>query len=62
MLTVGGQTKFGMKMLALIFIFYMFVVGGERAFGKFVFSYVIESKLQLSKTQVRSRNRGQRLR
>lgn len=46
-----GQTIFGIQMLALLFLYYMFVVGGERAFGKFVFSFAIESRLHLTKEQ-----------
>lgn len=38
-------------MLVLIFLYYMAVVGGERAYGKFIFSYSIESSLRFSKDQ-----------
>lgn len=46
-----GQTGFGLQMLLLIFLYYMFVVGGERAFGKFVFSYAVDSTLRLTKLE-----------
>ena len=47
----GGNTRFGMTLLVLIFLFYMFVVGGERAYGKFLFSYALESELKLNQDQ-----------
>jgi FHS family Na+ dependent glucose MFS transporter 1 len=45
----GGNTRFGLQLLVLIVFFYMFVVGGERAYGKFLFSYALESELQFDK-------------
>lgn len=44
-----GSTKFGMMMFPLLFLFYMHVVGGERAWGKFINSYVRDSDLKFSK-------------
>ena len=46
----GGSRAFGVQMLVLIFIFCLFVVGVERAYGKFVYSYARKSELKFSKT------------
>ena len=35
----GGHRGFGIQMLVLLFVFTMFVMGGEQAFGKFIYSY-----------------------
>lgn len=48
---VSGDTIFGITLLIFIFLFYMSVVGGERAYGKFIFSYAIEGDLKLTKSQ-----------
>ena len=37
----NGDTVFGILFFTLVFLFYMNVVGGERAFGKFLFSYAV---------------------
>ena len=47
----GGSNSFGCQMLALIFIYYMVVVGGERTYGKFLFSFSIHSELKFSRVQ-----------
>ena len=40
----GGDTFFSIRFFILIFIFYFNIVGGERAYGKFIFSYAREGK------------------
>ena len=47
----GGDRVFGCQMFVLIFVYYLLLVGGERAYGKFVYSYARESSLAFTKTQ-----------
>jgi len=43
--------RFQLVICSLMFVFYMFVIGGSSAFGKFVFSYaVVSPSLRLSKS------------
>ena len=44
-----GSTMYGVQVLALLFLFFSQAVGGERACGKFLFSFAIESELAFSK-------------
>ena len=39
----GGNVTFGLMIFTLIFLYYGNVVGGERAYGRFIFSYAIKS-------------------
>lgn len=43
-----GDTKFGVLFFVLLFFFYMSIVGGERAYGKFIYSYATDGELKLS--------------
>ncbi len=47
----GGKTAFGLKFFTLVFIYYANVVGGERAYGKFIFAYAVEGAPQFSTDQ-----------
>ena len=47
----SGRFWFGLKLFVLIFFIYLNIVGGERAYSKFLFSFAIESDLELSSAQ-----------
>lgn len=47
----GGNTIFGIKMFVLTFLYYVNIVGGERAYGKFIFSYAISCNSGFSTDQ-----------
>jgi FHS family Na+ dependent glucose MFS transporter 1 len=47
----GGDRTFGGQMFVLIFLYYMLLVGGERAYGKFVYSYARESDLAFTRRE-----------
>jgi hypothetical protein len=50
-LVTSRDFYFRLAVQSLMFVFYLFVIGGTRAYGKFVFSYAVESPfLQLSKS------------
>ena len=40
----GGRIAFGIQLFTLVFFYYFNIVGGERAYGKFLHSYAMESK------------------
>ena len=46
-----GDTIFGIKIFILIFLFYLNIVGGERAYGKYIYTYAIESKSRFTREQ-----------
>lgn len=46
-----GYTIFGIELLLLLFLYFIQAVGGERAYGKFLFSFAIESDVQFSKNE-----------
>ena len=39
----GGNATFGAMLFTLIFLYYGNIVGGERAYGRFIFSYALQS-------------------
>jgi FHS family Na+ dependent glucose MFS transporter 1 len=44
----NGDITFGVLFFALLFLFYTNIVGGERAYGKFIYSYATDSDLKFS--------------
>ena len=44
-----GRQLYGAAMLFLMFLFYVFVVGGEKAYGNFIFSYAVDADVSFSK-------------
>ncbi len=52
----GGKTLFGFQIFILIFIYYANIVGGERVYGKFIFSYAVEGDQKFSTNQAATLN------
>lgn len=46
-----GYTIFAIQLLILLFFFFMQAIGGERAFGKFLFSFAIEADVKFTKDE-----------
>ena len=46
-----GHKLFGVGLLTCLFFYFTQAVGGERAYGKFLFSFAIESDVQMSKDE-----------
>ena len=44
-----GRQFYGTSMLFLVFLFYVFAVGGEKAYGNFIFSYAVDADVSFSK-------------
>ena len=44
-----GRPLYGTGVLFLVFLFYVFAVGGERAYGGFIFSYAVDADVAFSK-------------
>ncbi|XP_071956105.1 sodium-dependent glucose transporter 1A-like isoform X2 [Antedon mediterranea] len=45
------SSRFNQQMLSIMFVFYFLYVGAEMAFGSFIFSYAIDSKLGMSEDE-----------
>ena len=44
-----GRQIYGGGILFLVFLFYVFTVGGEKAYGDFIFSYAVDADVSFSK-------------
>ena len=44
-----GRQLYGTSKLFLVFLFYVFDVGGEKAYGNFIFSYAVDADVSFSK-------------
>lgn len=47
----NGRTCFGVQLLVALFLYYIQTVGGERAYGKFLFSYAVDSDIKMKKSE-----------
>ena len=52
----GGDRAFGIQMLILLFVFSLLVMGGEQAFGKFIYSYCRGKHLKFTPTNAATFN------
>ena len=44
-----GRKLYGTCILLLVFLFYIFAVGGDRAYGGYIFSYAVDAEVSFSK-------------
>ena len=47
----GGDATFGCMFFILLFFYYVNLVGGERAYGRFIFSYAVQSEQAFSSSK-----------
>ena len=46
-----GRQLYGTSILLLAFLFYVFAVGGEKAYANFIFSYAVDADVSFSKSK-----------
>ena len=45
----GGRLLYGLMLFILLFVYFIQAVGGERAYGKFLFTYAVDGQLNFTK-------------
>ena len=52
----GGRLLYGLILFILLFLYFIQAVGGERAYGKFLFTYAVDSPLNFTKRSAATLN------
>ena len=52
----GGRLLYGLILFILLFLYFIQAVGGERAYGKFLFTYAVDSPLLFTKRSAANLN------